>query len=206
MRDAEQRDAGDLRPGDGREFVRLLRFKLMRGGQRVGEECLLQGAPDVGDADDDADAGSDGPPGIGAPRADQNLQLGDEAGEAGQPHGRDAGDDKGPGGEGQSPREVHGFKLGELARVGAVVDDAADDGEEQAGDDAVREHLQHRAVDADLVERHQAEQHKAHVADAGVADDEFEVGLRERDERAVDDADDGEPARRRRARSRGRGT
>ena len=46
-------------------------------------------------------------------------------------------------------------------------------------------------VDADLVERHQAEQHKAHVADAGVADDEFEVGLRESDERAVDDADDG---------------
>ena len=88
---------------------------------------------------------------------------------------------------------MHGLELRELARVGAVVDDAADDGEEQAGDDAVREHLQHRAVEADLVERHEAEQHEAHVADAGVADDEFEVGLRQGDERAVDDADDGEP-------------
>ncbi len=76
--------------------------------------------------------------------------------------------------------------------MGAVVDDAADDGEEQAGDDAVREHLQDCAGDADLVKRHEAEEHEAHVADAGIADDEFEVGLRESDQCAVDDADDGE--------------
>ena len=82
--------------------------------------------------------------------------------------------------KGRRRAEVHVLKLAKLARVGAVVHDAADDGEEQAGDDAVREHLQHRAGDADLVERHEAEQHKAHVADAGVADDEFEIGLRKR--------------------------
>ena len=83
--------------------------------------------------------------GLRFPRADEHLQFGDEAGEAGQAHGGHSGDDKGPRGKGQAPREVHGFKFGKLARVRAVVDDAADDGEEQAGDDAVREHLQHRA-------------------------------------------------------------
>ena len=50
--------------------------------------------------------------------------------------------------------------------MGAGVDHAADDGEEQAGEDAVGEHLDDRAGDADLVERHQAEQDEAHVADA----------------------------------------
>ena len=53
----------------------LLGFKLVRGGQGVREESLLQGAPDVGDADNDADAGDDRPPGIRAPRADQNLLI-----------------------------------------------------------------------------------------------------------------------------------
>ena len=62
-----------------RKFVRLLGFEFMRGGQRIGEECLLQGAPDVGDADDDADAGDGGPPRIGLPRSDKNLQLGYKA-------------------------------------------------------------------------------------------------------------------------------
>ena len=80
----------------------------------------------------------------------------------------------------------------QLARVGTVVHHAADNGEQQPGDDAVREHLQHRARHADLVQRHQAQQHKAHVAHAGVADDKFEVGLRQRHQRAIDNADDGQ--------------
>ena len=54
------------------------------------------------------------------------------------------------------------------------------------------EHLDDGAGDADLVERHEAEQDEAHVADAGVADDELEVFLDEGDQGAIDDADDGE--------------
>ncbi len=55
-----------------------------------------------------------------------------------------------------------------------------------------REHLQYRAVDADCVSRQQAQQHKPHVAHAGVADDEFEVVLDQSDRRAVEIADDRE--------------
>ena len=77
----------------------------------------------------------------------------------------------------------------QVARVRAVIDHAPDDGEQQPGDDAVREHLQHRAAQADCVERQQPEQHEAHVADAGVADDELEVLLHQRHHRAIDDAD-----------------
>src|SRR6516165_2908891 len=85
---------------------------------------------------------------------------------------------------------MHGLEIGELARVSAVVDNASNDGEEQAGDDAVGEHLQNCAGEADLIERHEAEEHEAHMADRRVADDELEVGLRESDERAVDDSND----------------
>ena len=104
------------------------------------------------------------------------MQFGDEAAESGQAHGGHAGDDEGDGGEGHDAgSRFIGPSSGELAGVGAVVDHAADDGEEQSGDHAVREHLQHGAGEADLVERHEAEQDEAHVADAGVADDELEV-------------------------------
>ncbi len=40
------------------------------------------------------------------------------------------------------------------------------------------------------VQRHQPEQHEAHVADARIADDEFEILLHQRHHRAIDDADD----------------
>jgi len=50
--------------------------------------------------------------------------------------------------------------------VRALVNHAADDSEEQTGDDAVREHLQHRAADRDGVRGGKAEKHEAHVAHA----------------------------------------
>ena len=53
---------------------------------------------------------------------------------------------------------------GHVAQVGLVVD-GADVGEHEGRHHAVGEHLQHRAVDADLVHAGEAHQHVAHVAD-----------------------------------------
>ncbi len=87
-------------------------FKEVRRGQRVAEEGFLQGAPSVGYADDDADACGDRPPGLGDPRADENLKFGDEAGEAGQTHGGHSSDDEGPRGKRQTLGQMHGFEFG----------------------------------------------------------------------------------------------
>jgi hypothetical protein len=59
---------------------------------------------------------------------------------------------------------------------------------------------------ADGVERRQAEQHKAHVAHAGIADDKFEVALHQRHARAINDADDGQRGNRPATFARLRGT
>ena len=62
----------------------------------------------------------------------------------------------------------------------------------RARDHAVREHLQDRAADAERVRRREPEQDESHVADARIADDEFEVALPQRDGRGIDDPDDAE--------------
>ena len=126
------------------------------------------------------------------PGADDDHELRNKAAESGQAHAGHAGDDEGDGGKGNRFVQVHRAEQRQLAGVGAGVDHAADHSEQQPGENAVGEHLDDRAGEADLIERHQAEQDEAHVADAGVADDEFEVLLHQRDHRAVDDADDGE--------------
>ncbi len=77
----------------------------------------------------------------------------------------------------------------DLVRMHAVVDDA--DAEEEAGrDDAVRQHLEDRAFDALRREGEDAERHEAHVSDRRIGDQLLEVGLRQGDERGVDDGDD----------------
>ena len=86
-----------------------------------------------------------------------------------------------------------GAQVGEAAGVCAFIDHAADDGEEQAGDDAVREHLEHRTAHGGGVGRGESEQHEAHVAHARVADDKLEVLLHECHQAGVDNADDGQP-------------
>jgi len=71
----QQRDAGDLGPGDWGKGVSVLVLKDVSTGRRcVAEEGFLQGSPGVGDADDDADAGGGGPPGVGDPRSDEDLR------------------------------------------------------------------------------------------------------------------------------------
>ena len=70
-----------------------------------------------------------------------------------------------------------------------LVDDA-DEQEERAGRDAVIELLDDAAGDADRVQREHPEHHHRHVADRRIGDQPLPVLLRQRDERAVDDADD----------------
>ena len=54
--------------------------------------------------------------------------------------------------------------LGDRPIVGPLVDDA-DEQEQGAGDDAVGDHLEHRALEALLAEDEDAQRHEAHVAD-----------------------------------------
>src|SRR5215831_557786 len=68
----------------------------------------------------------------------------------------------------------------------------ADKEEERAGGDAVGEHLENSALHADGTEGKDAEDHEAQVADGRVSHELLQVRLNERDQGAVDDADDGE--------------
>ena len=80
---------------------------------------------------------------------------------------------------------------GQLAGVAALVDHP-DHQEETAGDEPVTHHLHHGALDADEIEADQSEHHVAQVADRRVRDDLLDVGLHERQARAVQDAHDRE--------------
>jgi hypothetical protein len=136
----------------------------------------------------------------GVERAEHREHLAPEAGQARQAQGGD-------GGEGEQAAQAWGAAVeggaaaaGEPVEVGGAVAvlDGADEEEEQAGDEAVGDVGEQRAVDACRVEGGDAEQHEAHVADGRVGDEPLEVaavalaGEPEAGERAVDDADDGE--------------
>ncbi len=71
----------------------------------------------------------------------------------------------------------------------AFVDDA-DQQEERAGRDAVVQLLHDAAGDAHRIQREHAEHYHRHVADRRVCDQPLPVLLRQRDQRAVNDADD----------------
>ena len=126
-----------------------------------------------------------------APRAEERQELGDEARRRRQPERRQAGDGERRRDAGHHRAEA--AHLEDLARVRLLVDEA-DEREEQAGHDPVREHLEHRAVEAVLGQRRRAEHHDAHVRDGRVGDDVLQVGLRHRAQRAVDDVDAGDRA------------
>src|SRR6266404_733528 len=53
-------------------------------------------------------------------------------------------------------------------------------------------HLEDRALHGDILEGEDAEHYEPEVADAGIGDEFFEIGLHESYERAIDDADDGQ--------------
>ena len=80
----------------------------------------------------------------------------------------------------------------------AVVDHA-DEQEQPAGRQAVVDHLQHAAGDARRVQREQAQHAEAQVGHAAVGDQLLDVALRQRTERAVNDAADRERSQQRHA-------
>ena len=156
------------------------------------EERLLQRAQRVSHTDENSQPREQGEFRKRLPRADQHLQFRREAAETRQPHRGEPGDGKRPRRKRQRPAQVHAFQQRQFARVRPVINHPAHHAEQQACDDAVRKHLQHRAAQADGVDRHQPQQNEAHVAHARIADDEFEVLLHQRHRRAIDDADDRE--------------
>ena len=76
----------------------------------------------------------------------------------------------------------------QVTGVGLVIDQS-NHGKQQAGDNAVAEHLEAGACQAYLVQGKDAQQHISHVADAAVGNQPFQVGLPQRDRGAVDNAD-----------------
>ena len=76
--------------------------------------------------------------------------------------------------------------------MAALVNDA-DDQEQHAGGYAVIDLLDDAARDADRGQREHAERHHRHVAHARIGDEPLPIRLRQRDKRAIDDADDGQP-------------
>lgn len=131
---------------------------------------------------------------------EHGQHLAPEPGESGEAQGGD-------GAEGEQAAEagrlaVEGGAGGpgqgvEVGRSGAVLQGANHE-EEQAGDQAVRDVGEQRAVDAGGGHAGDAEQDEAHVADGAVGDQTLEVALGtladqgEAGERAVDDADGGQ--------------
>ena len=87
----------------------------------------------------------------------------------------------------------HASEARNLERVVTLLH-AAGDEEEQARDQAVRNHSIHRGVDTEARKRRNAEHHEAHVRDRRKRDQALHIGLREASERAVDNADDRESA------------
>ena len=83
-------------------------------------------------------------------------------------------------------------ELVHLQRAGLLVKVAAQ-AEGQRGEEAVRDHHQHRAGHPDEVQAGNAEEDKAHVGDAGIADEPVEVLLAHGDPAAIDQVAQAEP-------------
>ena len=155
---------------------------------RVVHQALVE-TEHVPGGEDHAAAGEHRVDPVQLERAEHDRELADEAVHAGHAEARERGHQEEEVQPGHSPFETG--QLAEVARAGARLDEA-DDQEERADDDAVVDHLDHRAVDAVVGQREDAERDEAEVADARVGDDAFEVAFRQRHQRAVDDAEHGE--------------
>jgi len=75
---------------------------------------------------------------------------------------------------------------------GEAVEDHADAQEQRPGADAVVDHVEHRALQADLVHGHQAQHAETQMREGGIRQQAFHVALHPGDHRAVKDADDAE--------------
>jgi hypothetical protein len=183
-----------------------------RGGDQGGEQELLaaghvpdrlQAALDevaeddaaveperIAGREDHAHAGREGGPGARLEGARERQELAHEAGGAGQAdvaHGEEHEDQR----EDRHPDHEPAVG-GDVAGVHPVVDHA-DEEEERAGDEAVADHLEDRAVQPLLVHREDAHGHEAQCGRRrNRRCSFFHVLLHERDEARVEDGDDGE--------------
>ena len=82
-------------------------------------------------------------------------------------------------------------EISDHARMASLINHP-DDEKERARRNAVIEHLIKRALHPLFGEREQSEHDESHVTDRRIGHEPLHVGLHHRDERAVDDADDGE--------------
>jgi hypothetical protein len=164
--------------------------RIASGFLRQRAEDHLAVEPErIGSRQDNARGGEQRYPGVDLEDAEQGQEFADEAAGARQ---ADIGH-----GEDQEHHRVFRHVVdqpaigGDLAGVHAVVNDA-DAEEQRAGDEAVRQHLEDRPLDALLVHREDAHRHVAHVGDRGIGDQLLHVLLHQRHQRGVDDGDDRE--------------
>ncbi len=155
----------------------------------IAVENFLVGPEEIAGGENDAGGGPGGPVPVDLVGAEQDQKFADEAVEHGQAERRerDKEEERGEARHGSS----EAAELGHFKGVTAIVEHA-DEQEEAAGGNAVGEHLEDGALHGNLVEGEDAENDEAEVADAGVGDEFFEIGLNESYERAVNDTDDGE--------------
>ena len=166
-----------------------LRTQALQEVGDVSHDDVLDHVQQVHRREDDGEGGDVADDGLPGDRAQQHQELAHEAGQAGQA-GRGQAEEHHQRGEHRHAlaQPAH---LGDGAVVGSLVDDA-DEEEERAGDDAVGDHLEDRALHALLVEDEDAQGHEAHVADRGVGDESLQVGLADGHDGAVEHADDRE--------------
>ena len=141
--------------------------------------------PDVS-AEEDAESSQTGKHLLFLKRSQEDEDFGDKSTQTGKAQSREEGEG------GIAAIEWHrsddSAKPGEFAVVSALVDDT-DQKEEHGGDATMVEHLEDRSLHRlFLVNRH-PEHDKPHVADTGIGDQFFEIGLGHRAHGSIEDVD-----------------
>ena len=121
--------------------------------------------------------------------ADEDDELADESGEAGKPSAASAAMQNAPVSRGfVQPKPP---SLPSATRLLAILD-VAEHEEERRAEEPVRDDVDERALERERIERRDREDHQPEMRERRVRDDELDVGLNERDERAVEQRDDRE--------------
>ncbi len=179
---------------EGRERGYFAKLEILHSGMiRVVHAAvghLLQHAHHVGGGEDNSGHGKDHQGFRVGEAAGENQKLADETVRAWkrQRGKREHSGKRREDGHGSSQAE----RLVQFARVEAFVDDAHDD-EERARGDAMVDHDQEGAFNARLVQNENAESGEAHVSDARIGHQLFQITLRERGQPAIKDRRDRKP-------------
>src|SRR5579883_907599 len=163
-------------------------FAVFLAGDFAEEDALI-GPKQVAGGENHARRRPTGPGPVHLVGAEEDQELSHEAVEHRQAHGteRDEAEEGGKLRHGRTEAAV----LADFEGMAAIVKHT-DEEEKRAGGDAVGEHLINRALHGNRMEGEDAEDDESQVADGGVGDEFFQVRLHKRDERAIDDADDGQ--------------